>query len=225
MTTLMSSGSFALLAMMLSGCEAARIATPADLAPGTEILELRGLGYGRSGSFQFAGGHGDFTRGADRWSVGAFQRSQGGARFQYIAAAGLPDLSGTCAYAEDAVNLGVATATTRPFAYRCRLGRGGVEAGELVIRDGGAAFRDERAGFLTLNGVRLEIRSIHRMAGGGLPTSTPLGYRFEDKGRAVGAVDLNGNTKIVHAPPAGGQREAVFAGSLALSTLWDPATL
>lgn len=217
------------MALSLMGCSTAKVAVASDLAASAEVLPLTGMGLGRSGDFNFAGGEGRFTRGADKLGLFGdfFVRNTGAGTFRFTGSG--TTLEGACRYRESEVNVSVVSVKKRPFAYECRLGRNGQQAGELVIEQGrgrAADFgREGRVGFVVLDGVRLDIQSIHRMAGGGLPTPHPLGYRFVDARREVGAVDLNGVNKTVFAPPAGRAREAVFAGSLALSVLWDPATL
>jgi hypothetical protein len=221
----------ALAGAALSGCiREARIAMPSELATSTETLALTGMGLEQRGDFTFAGATGAFTRGAERLALldPFLVQQRGGGSFRYVAS-GLT-LAGGCGYRQGEVNVGVISARTRHFAYRCLLGRNGMPAGELVIEAergtmGSALSKEGRHGYLLFGGDRYDIHSIHRDAGGGLASATPLGYRFEQNGRAVGAVDLNGPNKTVFAPAAGNGREAVFAGSMALSVLWDPATL
>lgn len=217
------------MALSLAGCGDNRIAMPADLAASTEALPISGMGIGRRGDFDFAGGRGTFTRGADR--ISAFSdflvRYSGAGTFRFTGADGV--IEGACRYRAEDVNQGIFSVRARPFTYQCRLGHNGRDAGELVIEEeqgtrAAALGRDGRHGFIVYRGTRLDIHSIHQMATPTLPTPQPLGYRFLSDGRAVGAVDLNG-AKTVYAPPSGQAREAVYAGSLALSVLWDPASL
>lgn len=220
-------GAAAMAAVMLSGCvREGRIALPAELAAATDRYQISGMGLGRRGDFTLAGSEGRFTRGADRLELlGALLAANSGAgTFRH------GGLEGACRYREREVNVGSVSVRARPFAYHCYFGRDGLPAGELVLEEergttGAKLSKRGRHGFMTFDGVRYEVRSIHRDEGGGLSTATPLGYRFETDGRAVGAVDLNGPNKTVFAPRGGPVREAVFAGSLALSVLWDPATL
>jgi hypothetical protein len=200
------------VAAILSGCREARIAMPSELAKATETLEIGGMGYGRRGDFTLAGSEGRFTRGADRLELfsAALVRNSGAGSFSYAR------LQGACRYREGEVNVGIISATTRPFAYHCQFERNGVPAGELVIGEqtgttGALLGKRGREGYLAFDG--------------GLAAATPLGYRFDAGGRAVGAVDLNGGNKTLFAPRTGSAREAVFAGGLALSILWDPATM
>jgi hypothetical protein len=199
---------------------------PGELAGATETLAINGMGLGRRGDFTLAGSRGEFTRGADTLSLlGDFLvRNSGAGNFRHAG------LEGACRYREGEVNIGPITARTRPFSYRCLFARNGVPAGELVIgeeRGTTSAMLSKRGreGYLLFDGLRYEVKSIHRSQGGGIANATPLGYRFDTAGRAVGAVDLNGPNKTLYAPRASAAREAVFAGGLALSVLWDPATL
>ncbi|WP_426267526.1 hypothetical protein [Sphingomonas sp. LHG3443-2] len=214
-------------AMMLSGCiRESRIALPSDLAVTSETLELTGMGLGRRGDFLLAGTEGRFTRGADQLSFhNAFLvRNSGAGSFSYAG------LEGACRYRENAINVGPVSVDARPFAYRCFFGKDGAPVGELVIEEetgtvGSMLSKRGRRGFLLFDGVRYEVTSIHRDQNGSLAAATPLGYRFEADGRAVGAVDLNGTNKTLFAPRDRRAREAVFAGGLALSVLWDPAVI
>ncbi len=214
-------------AMMLSGCiRESRIALPSDFDAGSETLELTGMGLGRRGDFVLAGTGGRFTRGADQLSLhNAFLvRNSGAGSFSYAG------LEGACRYRETAINVGPVAVDARPFAYHCFFGRDGAQVGELVIEEetgsvGSMLSKRGRRGFLLFDGVRYEVTSIHRDQGGGFAAATPLGYRFDAEGRTVGAVDLNGTNKTLFAPNGGRAREAVFAGGLALSVLWDPAVI
>lgn len=217
-------------ALALGGClPKARIALPGDFAAGAEQLEIAGMGIGRRGDFRFAKGSGSFERGAETMAFldRTIVRNKGGGSFRFTGPDGT--LSGSCRYREEEVNVGIVSDQTRPFAYRCQLTRDGRPAGELRVGEElgtlGAMVGNRRRGELLFEGLRFEVRSIHRHAGGGLPTDNPLGYRFEAQGRTVGAIDVNGQGKTVFAPAAGPERTAVLAGSLALAILWDPAAL
>jgi hypothetical protein len=214
-------------AMMLSGCiRDSRIALPSDFGAGSETLDLTGMGLGQRGDFVLAGTAGRFTRGAEQLSLhNAFLvRNSGAGSFSYAG------LEGACRYRETAVNVGAVSVDARPFAYHCFFGRDGAQVGELVIEEetgtvGSMLSKRGRRGFLLFDGVRYEVTSIHRDQGGGLAAAAPLGYRFGAGGRTVGAVDLNGTNKTLFAPRGGAAREAMFAGGLALSVLWDPAVI
>lgn len=216
----------------LAGCvREARIAMPAELAASTERLELRGLGGGTSGGFELAGARGTFTRAAERLALldPAIVRHRGGGSFHVAASPKAGALGGLCAYREGRVGAGPISVTTRRLSYSCDFARDGrpMPAG-LVIEDPSGPFgtphgRSERIGTLFFEGREIGVRSIHRDAGGGLPTPHALGYMFEADGREIGAVDLNGTNKTIFAPRGGADREAVIAGAIALSIFWDPA--
>jgi hypothetical protein len=61
-------------------------------------------------------------------------------------------------------------------------------------------------GVLLFEGQRIGLRSIHTFGAGKLPTAAPLGYGFDAEGEAIGAVDLNGLHKTIHAPARGRDR-------------------
>lgn len=217
---------------MLAGCvREARIALPSELAASSERLELRGMGGGRTGRFELAGARGTFSRTADRLAVSdpLFVGHTGGGRFEIEGAPGVAPLGGRCGYRQGQVNVGPISVTPRRLAFHCAFGRGGepIDA-SLLIEDPDAPLgsldgRARRAGVMFFEGAWIDIRSIHRDAGGGLPLPTPLGYAFSIAGRPIGAVDLNGSNKTIFAPHAGPDREAVMAAAAALAIFWDPA--
>lgn len=207
----------------------AQIRTPASLAA-AERLEISGMGGGTRGSFRLAGLEGRFTRGAERLAVfdPLLVRNSGGGSFQLQQSAGT--LEGSCGYRERELNVGPISARLQKFAYRCLFARDGrpIDA-ELTIAESGDSpgsmlMKRERRGTLLFDGRTYQLRSVHRDAGGGLEMATPLGYTIEHDGKAVAAVDLNGTNKTLFIAP-GVDREAMFAAGLALSVLWDPATL
>jgi hypothetical protein len=223
-----------LLAAPLAGCvREGRIAMPSELQTATERLDLRGMGHGTSGRFELAGARGEFTRSAQR--LGIFDpllvRRSGGGTFRIAGGDVAGELSGRCRYRESEVNAGPVSVTPGRFVYACEFRRDGRPiAAELVVADpagaGGTLHgRTERVGSLYFEGRRFELASIHRDQGGGLPAPHALGYAFSEAGRPVGAVDLNGGTRKVFAPREAQAREAVIAGALALSILWDPAAI
>ena len=211
----------------------AEIAVPSDFAATTERLELRGMGGGTRGGFRLAGTPGTFTRSAER--LGLFDpllvRRSGGGAFSLAASELGPELSGRCRYREREVNAGPVSVTPGRLVYACRFSRGGEPlAAELVLEDPASAFgtlhgRAERVGRLHLDGREIGIRSLHRDRGGGLPAPTALGYMFDEDGRDVGAIDVNGGNKTLFLPRDPALREAVLAASLALAVFWDPAVV
>jgi hypothetical protein len=82
----------------------------------------------------------------------------------------------------------------------------------------------ERSGEIMLGDVRLQVRSLHALAGSPMESAGPIGYVFERDGRVVAAVEINGTEPaiVLHAGSAGSERHAVTLASLALSLLWDP---
>lgn len=221
------------LALLLAGggIREAQIAIPAELASETQVLHVRGLGGASSGSFTLGSSKGRFTRSAERLGLldPLVVRNRGRSTFSLSGSEVSGQLSGRCGYGETQANFGELTATPKRLAYSCRFSRDGDPiAAELVLREtsesiGSLFSKRERRGILFFEGVRIEFRSLHRDRGGGLPMATPLGYAFYQDGRQIGAVDLNGSRKRIHAPKAGQHREAVIAASLALSVFWDPA--
>lgn len=222
-----------ILAALSSGCTVreGRMALPAHLPAATEPLSLRGIGGGTRGDFELGTTRGRFSRSAERFGIfdPLLVRHKGGVSFQLDGTATSAPLAGRCIYREGRFSLGPITVTPKRLAFHCEFARGGrrIDAA-LVLEDPQSAIgtihgRSERVGNLFYEGQNIDIHSIHRDQGGGLPSPTALGYIFSDDNGEVGAVDLNGLNKTVFTPLAGKHREAVVAAALALSISWDPA--
>ena len=224
-------GIAALGVLLLGGCvKEARIAMPSDLSASTQRIELTGMGGWERGDFQLGASPGRFVRAAYQESDdGGFTvRDVGGGSFEVIG----PDVDGAlaanCTFQRAQRDMVAFTLTNDPFAYRCRFSRDRqpIDAGlilEAIPRSPGKLLSGvTRAGEVHIDGAVVTIHAIHDMEGGRIPSGTPLGYMFDVEGRRIGAVDLNGGTKTIFAPPAGPERQAVLAASLALSILWDP---
>lgn len=217
-------------ALLLGGCgiREAHIAMPGDLTAASEPLRLRGIGGGTRGSFDLEGAPGSFTRSAER--LGIFDpllvRNSGGGSFRLAGASG--DLAGRCRFVEREVTIGNIAVTPDRLRFSCGFARDGrPTAAELVLEDPKSAFgtvhgRSERRGILYFEGEEIEVRSIHRDQGGGLPAPHAIGYMFAQDGREIGAVNLNG-ARTIYAPRDPRVREAVIAAGIALALFWDPA--
>lgn len=93
-----------------------------------------------------------------------------------------------------------------------------------AIAAGTATYRYERFGEIALGGEIVQIRSIHDIEGIQNGTITPIGYLFEQKGCAVGALELEGRPKLI--VPRGtepGLARTLTIAALALAVFQDPA--
>lgn len=213
----------------LAGCSDARIAMPSDTMASTEVLRLTGMGGWQDGRFRLGQSEGRFSRRATETKLfDTFVRNAGSGRFAISG----PELGGSaagrCGFEQREVDARIAVLPTGRLTYRCQFDRdgrpvdGGLFLAEVPNGSGVLAGRT-RAGHVQVGDLRVAIRPVHRAAGGGVPSGTPLGYAFELGGRQIGAVDLNGANKTIYAPrQPGAERDAVLMASLALSVFWDP---
>jgi len=219
----------ALAATALTGCvREARIAMPSDVQARTERIELTGMGGWERGDFRLGASQGRFTRRSLEADDGFFVDHVGTGSFEIAGSELGGHVSATCGFHEQQVDMGVVVATNARLAYGCEFERdrvripGGLLLAEVPASRGLLA-APTRAGELEIGDLRIGIRAIHDMEGGGLPSGSPLGYAFDIDGRQIGAVDLNGTDKTIYAPRTPGpEREAVLMASLALSVFWDP---
>jgi hypothetical protein len=224
-------------ALLLSSAPAAareaRIKLPDGLTARTERLDVTGMGGGRSGRLALGASAGEFTRQADRIGVvdPLFTKNYGGGAFRIRGPEVGGELGASCRFRRLQSTVGPISVSTKRLTYTCSFERDGKPlAARIELRDrdgalGSADGRDAREGVIVFEGVELRMRSLHKLAGSPLAVPHALGYVFEANGVPVGAVDLNGNTRRIHAPADPAQRQAVIAAALALSIFWDPAVV
>ncbi|MBD58710.1 MAG: hypothetical protein CL808_01125 [Citromicrobium sp.] len=217
----------------LASCAAiqpAQMRLPASFTT-TEITEFKGFKGWNTGKFEAGRYNGSYQRSEDRLALfETWIARSGKARF---AIAG-PEISSTiearCRMRERAIDLGHGMqVTTKPMAYGCAFeanGRPIPARFELqeVTGPGTAAYRYERYGEIALGGEIVQIRSVHDLVGTPNGTLTPIGYLFEQNGRPVGALELNGSPELI--VPTGtdpGLRRTITVAALALAVFQDPA--
>jgi hypothetical protein len=207
-------------ALALAGCANAQMRLPENLATATRT-EFDGIGGWAKGHFTAGAWSGTYECSASRLSyLDPLVENRGHSEFT-LASAGSEPLAGRCRMRANSLDLGLAEVTTRPMAYRCEIGDGFLELQETT---NGHINRYERHGRIALGGEAVEIRSVHHIAGTSLPTSTPIGYVFEQDGRAVGAVELNGTPALVVEPGVSPRlARTLTVAALALGVFWDPA--
>ena len=226
---------FALLAPLglLAACTAAEMEMPASLADaGSERIAFEHMFGWNKGRITAGAYSGNYQRTLDRTSLfNLFRQESGSASFTIAG----PDISSTieghCRVRERALTLDSIEFKPGRMAYRCDFEADGrpIPARFEVqeSRKGLAAnlTRNARRGEIALAGDVVSFRSVHEMAGAVLPVENPIGYVFEQDGRAIGALQLNG--KPIFTLPAGteiGRRRAMMVASVALATFWDPAS-
>lgn len=221
-------GVTALAVAVLAGCvTVARMVIPSGLGERAERVEVSGLGTGTRGRTSVLGQSLEFTRGATRLALfdETVVTDRGRVDFT-LQAAGQPAWPASCGMKQRSLGLGVVGFDAKPFAFECTLG--GTSAATLSVheaRSGVRTLKAERRGELRFDGRTVALRSVHEVQGGALPLAAPIGYVFEEGGRPVAAVEINGVTPVLLLPGAGDAslRQRVLQASLALALLWDPA--
>ncbi|RST30285.1 hypothetical protein HMF7854_05205 [Sphingomonas ginkgonis] len=206
------------------------MAVPPTLAATTEPLALTGTAGWNVGRLRLGASEGRVRRSTGETRLfDTFVARRGTAEFDLAGPELSRSFAGRCGSGERETDLGVAVLPDRRFVYACQFAAigeqpdGTLRLGE-VAHGGGPLAGRTRAGDVALGATRLDIRPVHRFAGGGLPTGAPLGYSFERNGQPVGAVDLNGTSRTIHAPrQRGPERDAVLLAGLALAVMLEPA--
>jgi hypothetical protein len=136
----------------------------------------------------------------------------------------------TCRMHASAVTVDVVSLETEPVAYLCNIrSEDRRVSGRLELRavrrgPGGMLSLEERHGDIELDGISLQIRSVHEMEGTSLKAATAVGYVLSENGEPVGAVSLNGTPVVTLRPGADARlRRAVVIAALALGLFRDPA--
>jgi hypothetical protein len=218
-----------LVIVALAGCASAQMRLPDNLASASRV-EFEGIGGWRSGTYTAGAYSGRYERSSDRLSYfGTVNEARGHSEFT-IAGPDMPEaMAGRCRMRESSVDLGLVEVTTRPMAYRCEFSAGERQptAWLELQEDNGPGTpinRYVRYGRIALDGETVDIRSVHHLAGTSMPVSTPIGYVFEQRGHAVGAVELNGRPALMIDPGASPElRRTLTLAALALGVFWDPA--
>lgn len=216
------------LVLSLPACAPAQIQLPTTLSEGSRS-EFVGIGGRPSGQFSLGEYSGRFNRTLDRFTFDPVVERTGFSDFVIAGPEIGSTIEGRCDFREHALDFGAIEATLRPLAYRCDFsadGRAIPARFELreVVGGGSAIFRYERRGEIALGGEVIGFRSVHHLAGSRMPALTPVGYVFEQRGRALGALELTGRPALIVAPGVDpGAARTMTVAALALATFRDPA--
>lgn len=222
--------SFALLA----GCASikpAEMRLPAGLAADAAPMTIKGIGGGRHGRFTVGDYRGGFERSEERLAIfDAFVKNYGHVAYTIEGPEISDYIDARCRMREREIDLGIIEFKPKKMAFRCEFLAAGhpfparFELQEVNRGLGGALSREERRGEIALGGEIVQMRSVHKIEGSGLAVASPIGYVFEQDGRAVGAVELNGKARlfIPQGTDPGLARTLTIAG-VTLAVFWDPA--
>lgn len=210
--------------VLLAGCGAiqpARMSVPDEVAARNERIELRGLGAGTQGRAPVLGRTLWFERSASRLSLfddlARMDRSALQWRWGEI-----DTVRGDCRSRRRSHAAGIVEIVGRPLEIECRFEPDGARLTLAESRASTLTLASERRGEFALGSTRWTVRSLHRPQGAVIDVAQPLGYVFEDAGRAFAAVELQGTRPVLHLPPVGDpRRDQVLPGLLALALLWD----
>jgi hypothetical protein len=223
----------AMAALVLAACgsiQPARMALPEPLRA-REPIVVEGMGAGQTGTFRAGDYSGQYARSATRLELfGDFAVFDRGRATYTMNGVTAEPLSARCTVRQTSMTIGVVGFEPKKLAYECDFDQQGKGVGVRFTlqegRDAGVpkSLQAERRGRIDFNGTTLALRSVHAIEGSPLPLGTPIGYLFEQDGRAVGAVELNGLTPRLWLPATNDDtRRASVAAAMALAIFWDPA--
>lgn len=219
---------------MLGACSAfpsAQMHLPPALAS-SQSEPISGIDGWTHGHFEVAGHTGHYQRSETRLILfNLFDRRSAHARFTVIGPLTGETIEADCRMRERALTFESISLTTKPMAYHCEFLSDGrplparFELQESVNNLAAALARYERRGEIAFGGDIVKIQSVHRLRGSPFTTEAPIGYRFEQAGRAVAAVELNGKPRLFLSEDIEPSlQQTVIIAALAVSLLWDPAS-
>lgn len=230
----MTLASLTALLAVLGACASlpeARMRLPPGLAA-AETIPVSGIGGGNRGTFSAGPFSGTFARDETRLAVfePLFEQRRAAASFTLAG----PQINGRidadCRLQARTVTVDVVSIEAQPMAYHCSFQHEGrvlpARFDLWAVREGlgGMLQREARRGEIGLDGVVLQIRSVHDLEGSRLQIATPIGYLFELNGQPVAAVSLNGAPVVtIRLDADAGLRRTVMVAALALGLMRDPA--
>ena len=221
----------ALLAAACSGIPAAQMRLPPALAQQSEVLPVEGIGGGNKGRFYVGAWQGSFTRSEERLALfDAFVTNSARAGFIMEGPGISETIEADCRMRERVVEISVVSFAPQRMAYACQFTAAGrAFPASFELREARTGFADDlsrrqRIGEIALGGEVVQIRSVHKIEGSPFEMASPIGYVFEQAGRPVGAVELNGQARLILADPANaGLARTITVAAMALALFRDPA--
>jgi hypothetical protein len=220
--------------LLIGGCATIRPAEmrmPEGFAARASMMPISGIGGGRHGRFNVGEYNGGFERSEQRLAIfDAFVKNYGHSAFTIEGPEISSYIDARCRMRERVIDLGIAEFKPKKMAYRCEFLADGrafparFELQEINEGLGGALSRNERRGEIALGGEIVQIRSIHKLADSPIAVANPIGYMFEQRGRPIGAVELNGQARLfIPDGTDGGLTRTMTIAAVTLAIFWDPA--
>ena len=213
------------LPLLLAACAVtdAQVRLPAELAGG-EAVPIRGANGAMVGRVSVGEASGGFRRTLTQTTtLGTYERDGATTRFTLEGAPFAAATEVDCKLTRRAVTAQGVSVPTKPVGYDCALSRGGSLVLDEQREVGGPYPFPVRKGFVSLDGTRLSIRSLHTYDGIERESLSPIGYAFADGDEVVGAVRLLMPPSLTVAPDAtAAERAAMTAAAAALALTWEP---
>lgn len=215
----------------LSACTAAQMRLPAPLADVAVRTPVKGIGGGDRGAFRVAGYQGRFTRSEQHMALfDTLIRNSGRSEFRISGPEISTGIEADCRMDERIIDLGVAEFRPGKMSYRCDFTADGraiparFELQEQADGVGSLLSKRARRGEIALGGEMVQFRSVHKIEGTPVEMATPIGYIFEQRGQAIGAIELNGTPVLILSPRLErGAARTVTIAAIALALFRDPA--
>jgi len=215
-------------ALLLAGCAPAQMRLPQSLATASERIPFDHMGGWTRGHFVAGEYRGSYERGLDRAELGILKLTDGFTKFAVEGPGISSTIEGQCGVRQRSLLLSALEITPQPMAFGCDFTAEGLPIParfelQESRRSAADATRNARRGEIGLAGQVISVRSVHHIEGSALPVMTPIGYVFEQDGRQIGALELNGKPVLILPPGTDlDRRRAMMVASVALATFWDP---
>lgn len=215
--------------------DTARMRLPEALKQQTTRHLATGFGGANRGRYAFGAYAGDFTRIESRWAVfdPLYAANRGKSSFT-VEGPGLEQpVSATCQLKQKVVTIGIVTFDPKRLVYECSVSTdaqpslGTFQLGQPRPDSMRARVlaMSIRVGQADIDGIRIDVASVHEYEGSKLRASNPTGYVLSHEGTPVGAIELTDANPAFLLPDAAHPpvARAVLLTALALSVLRDPA--
>jgi hypothetical protein len=215
--------------LLLAGCASAQMRLPPSLAAAGERIPFERMSGWTQGHLVAGDYRGHYERGLTRAELDSVKETRGYTRFVLEGPGISSTIEGRCGVRQRSLVLGPVEITPEPMAFGCDFtAEGRPIPARFELQESRASRADNlnryaRRGEIGLAGQVISIRSVHHIQGTSLPVASPIGYVFEQDGRTLGALELNGKPVLILPPDTDpDRRRAMVVASVALATFWDP---
>ncbi|GAD79521.1 hypothetical protein [Vibrio ezurae] len=218
-----------LVASSLFGCASTAIMVKSDAVSAQPVLPVtvdgKFGGFGDEGSFKVAELYnGRFTRDSNKSSYFGVMGSTQGSMMAELDSKDGKHWKLQCSGKESNLSLASLGLSSKAKPFKCDITEDGQSVGTYEITaEHSLMGASKESGFVSVNGVKIQLAAVKKAQGSAFETGQPLGYSFTIDGKEVAATQTNGSISIQMLPElTDSQRDTVVVGSIASALSWRP---